>query len=105
MTQPSASFAALDDDRLLSEEEVAQRVPMHRSTRYRKVRDGTFPAPIWISANRRVWRLSAIVAWIAEREKHPLRPRAYFGKTQPATPAEPTNQLVSSRRAAKAVTK
>ena len=99
------------EDMLVLEREVEALIPMHRSTRYRKVLAGDFPPPIWISKGRRAWRLSSLRAWIAQREQNPIRPRTYFGRqatanAQPPTPAHVSNQLATSRRtAAKAVTK
>lgn len=95
----------LIEDRLILEPEVEVMIPMHRSTRYRKIRSGEFPSPIWISKGRRAWRLSSLRAWIADREQNPIRPRAYFAKAEPPTPAQSTKRLVNSRRAAKVVTK
>jgi predicted DNA-binding transcriptional regulator AlpA len=85
----------LEDDRLITEDEVNQRVPMHRVTRYRNVREGTFPAPIWISANRRMWRLSAILAWIAEREQNPAKARRYFNVGKATAQERAAKRLVS----------
>lgn len=77
----TSNEAPLVNDRLVLEPEVEAMIPMHRSTRYRKAREGTFPAPIWISKNRRAWRLSALLEWIANLEQNPIKPRAYFGST------------------------
>ncbi len=91
MKKHFATRPITEDDRLILESEVQERVPLHRSTIYRKVQNGTFPAPIRIAANRNAWRLSAILRWIAEREQHPIAARAYFGKTK-AAPARGTGQ-------------
>jgi prophage regulatory protein len=77
MKKHPATSPVTEDDRLILEPEVLARVPFHRTTIYRKVQTGTFPAPIRIAANRNAWRLSAILAWIADREAHPLTPRKY----------------------------
>ena len=92
MTQRAAPVVtpgggSLIEDRLLLEPEVEAMIPMHRSTRFRKIRADEFPAPIWISKGRRAWRLSVLLAWINAREAHPIRPRPYFGKKEPPTPA------------------
>lgn len=39
-----------------------------RMTLWRKTKDGSFPAPIKLSSRCVAWRVSAIEAWIAERE-------------------------------------
>ena len=49
--------------------EVEQAIGVSRSTIERMVREGTFPSPIQLSANRVGWRLETVLAWLAEREK------------------------------------
>jgi predicted DNA-binding transcriptional regulator AlpA len=68
------------DDRLLTEKEVLERIPLNRSTVYRMTRDGRFPEPIQLTAARKCWRLSTIAAWIAAREANPASARLYFGR-------------------------
>jgi prophage regulatory protein len=85
MRKHPAASPVTADERLILEKELLDRVPFHRTTIYRKVQDGTFPAPILIAPNRKAWRLSAILSWIAEREQHPIEPRAYFGKAKAAS--------------------
>ena len=54
-------------DRLLSEKESLGRlVPWGRTTLWRKVRDGGFPAPRAVSENRKAWLESEIAEWMAE---------------------------------------
>ena len=92
MKKHTATPSITADERLILEDELRERVPFDRSTIYRKVRNGTFPAPIRIAANRTAWRLSAVLNWIAEREQHPIAPRAYFGKTKSASIATSTER-------------
>jgi predicted DNA-binding transcriptional regulator AlpA len=80
MKKHPAISPATEDDRLILEHELLARVPFHRSTIYRKAKDGTFPAPIRIAANRNAWRLSAVLRWMAEREANPVEVRPYFGR-------------------------
>jgi prophage regulatory protein len=87
MKKHPATSPIAADERLILEDEVLTRVPFHRSTIYRKVQAGTFPAPIRIAANRNAWRLSAILAWIRDRETHPVEPRTYFRKVKTEPPA------------------
>jgi predicted DNA-binding transcriptional regulator AlpA len=71
-----------DDEVLLTEKDVRQRVPLHRATIYLWVREGKFPEPIWLTPTKRVWRLSDIKRWIAERQANPARPRVYHTLTK-----------------------
>ena len=48
-------------------------IPWSRVHLRRLVRRGAFPAPVEISANRRGWRKSDLLAW---QEKRPERGRA-----------------------------
>jgi len=66
---------------LVCTSEVVATVRLSRTTIWRMVREGRFPAPIQITACRRAWRLSDISAWIADREANPIASRAYFGRT------------------------
>ncbi len=60
-------------DRLLSEKEILNRViPWGRTTLWRKVRAGKFPAPRAIGKNRKAWLESEISGWIA---KCPVAPQ------------------------------
>lgn len=54
--------------RMLGIKEVCALVPY--STRHldRLIRKGLFPAPIFLSENRRAWRASAVAQFIRERE-------------------------------------
>lgn len=53
--------------RLLRKKKVLERVPYSDTTLWRRVKDGSFPAPIRISANAVAWRESDIERWIAEK--------------------------------------
>lgn len=46
---------------------VIKRVGMSRSSVYRKIQEGSFPAPIKISERLNGWPESAIDDWIAEK--------------------------------------
>jgi len=39
--------------------------PFARSTLWRRVKDGTYPAPIKISERVTVWRYADVMAWVA----------------------------------------
>ena len=49
---------------LLTCREIEQRTGLSRSTIFRKVRDGTFPAPVKIGKRALRWLESGIRVWI-----------------------------------------
>lgn len=51
-------------DRFLRLDTVLDRTGLSRSTLYRKVEDGTFPAQIKIASRCVGWRESAIADWL-----------------------------------------
>ena len=63
-----------EPDRIIRLKTVLSRTGLSRSTIYRKIAEGTFPAQIRISANGAGWRESDINRWIADpvswRPKH-----------------------------------
>lgn len=59
-------------DRLLTQTQVLDRIPVTRGTLYHWRKAGTFPLPIRIG-NRTMWRESAITEWIAAREAESQR--------------------------------
>ncbi len=46
--------------------EVEERTQMHRATIYRKIKLGTFPAPIRLSVNCSAWYATDIARWFAD---------------------------------------
>lgn len=54
-------------DPLLREAEVEVITSLSKTTRWRKVKAGEFPAPVRISARRCAWRKSDIVSWLASK--------------------------------------
>ncbi len=52
-------------DRILRLKTVLNRTGLSRSTLYRKIADGTFPAQIKISTNCTGWRESEINTWMS----------------------------------------
>jgi prophage regulatory protein len=82
MKKHPATSPVTEDDRLILEADVRARIPLHRSTLWRMVQEERFPAPVRIAANRKAWRLSAVLAWIADKERNPIERRAYFGKSR-----------------------
>ena len=59
-------------DRILRIEEVLDITGLSRSSLYRRINDGTFPAPLLLGgdASRAVgWLESEVIAWIASRPR------------------------------------
>ncbi|QOT71193.1 AlpA family transcriptional regulator [Sphingobium fuliginis] len=54
------------NDRIIRLNTVLARTGLSRSTLYRKIADGTFPAQIRISVHGAGWRQSAVDRWIAD---------------------------------------
>lgn len=64
---PATNVAASDaarPDRILRLRTVLDRTGLSRSTLYRKIDEGTFPAQIHIAARCVGWRESAILEWL-----------------------------------------
>ena len=53
-------------DRIIRFDTVRARTGLSRSTIYRKIREGTFPAQLKISTNGAGWRESDINRWVAD---------------------------------------
>jgi prophage regulatory protein len=54
-------------ERLLAFDEVRSRIGLSRTTIWRLIKSGDFPASVQISAARRAWAASAIESWIASK--------------------------------------
>jgi prophage regulatory protein len=52
-------------DRLLRLSDVMERTGLGRSTIYRKISEGTFPAPVKVGQAAVRWKESDLAAWIA----------------------------------------
>ena len=68
----------ITDERILTTAEVLERIPLTRQSLWRMAREGRFPPPVRLTSARIGWRLSAVLAWLAEREHQPLDRRPYF---------------------------
>ena len=55
-----------EPDRIIRLKTVLDRTGLSRSTIYRKIAEGTFPAQIKISVNGAGWRESDVNRWIAD---------------------------------------
>lgn len=72
----------LADERIVGPDQLLDRIPLDRSTIYRMVQEGRFPAPIRLTASgsRIGWRWSAVLRWLTERETDPVAARTFFGR-------------------------
>ena len=65
--RPASGQPSLAPDRLLRLPEVQKLIPLSRSTLWRAIRKGKFPAPVRISENAVAWRASDIQQWFDTR--------------------------------------
>jgi prophage regulatory protein len=57
-------FAEASPDALLKVDVVASFADVSRATVYRRVRDGSFPKPVRLSARCTRWRAGDVMAWL-----------------------------------------
>ena len=74
------------NDPMLRPPEVMERTGLSRTTLWRRVRAGTFPAPTELGENAIGWPASSISAWLAARPQ-----RTYGAETQ----YQPTHEAAS----------
>ena len=67
---------------MLRPPEVMKRTGLSRTTLWRRVRAGTFPAPYQLGANSIGWPESEIATWLESRPRH-----TYGAETAPAPEA------------------
>lgn len=67
-------------DKMLRASDVMTRTGLSRTTLWRRVRAGTFPAPIQLGENSIGWPASAIDSWLANR------PQRTYGAEMPYQP-------------------
>jgi len=71
-TQPHrysrSSRAAVSSNVFLRLPQVLARVPISRSTLWRRVNDGTFPRPLKLSDRVTVWRSEDIDDWMRQQQ-------------------------------------
>lgn len=68
------------EDRIIRLKTLLARTGLSRSTIYRKIAEGTFPAQIKISVNGTGWRESDINRWIADPAR--WRPNGKFDEVR-----------------------
>lgn len=57
-------------ERIIRLKTVLHRTGLSRSTLYRKIADGTFPAQVRISVHGAGWRESAVNRWVADPARY-----------------------------------
>jgi len=60
---------------ILRDPEVLARTKLRRVQRWRRVRKGTFPAPVQLGPNSIGWYEDEISAWLAERPRVSYAPQ------------------------------
>jgi prophage regulatory protein len=61
------SSYTLPETGFVRQKQLAAIIPFSRTTLWRKVRAGEFPAPVKLSAGITAWRVEEVRAWIASR--------------------------------------
>ena len=56
--------------RVVRRDEVSAITGLARATIYKKVAEGTFPAPLRLGSRAVGWRLADIEAWLASPDRH-----------------------------------
>jgi prophage regulatory protein len=76
MTKKTQAPVAAPADRLLPMPKVMDLTSLSKATVYRKVADGSFPAPFKIGKSRVAWLEADITGWIKSRTRavHPEQP-------------------------------
>lgn len=62
-----ASYGVLPATGFVRQKQLVPAVPFSAATLWRKVKAGTFPAPVKLSAGVTAWRVEDIRTWMAER--------------------------------------
>lgn len=65
---PTFALATAASDRILLQSEVLDMVRIGRTTLYKMVKAGTFPAPLHLTKRIRGWKLSAVQQFLASVE-------------------------------------
>lgn len=78
MKRRAVTSPALTDERILTTAQLLERIPLTRQSLWRMAREGRFVKPVRLTRSKIGWRWSAVLAWLNEREDHPLDRRVYF---------------------------
>jgi prophage regulatory protein len=80
-TDPASSSSTHEpepESALWRADRVCRYTTLNRSTLWRQVRAGKFPAPIKLSDYRIAWRSADVMAWVQNRPTHYVREPAQF---------------------------
>ncbi len=67
MSTTLSTNVALPETGFLRQPQVLSFIPISKSTLWRRVKAGTFPAPVKLSPCVTVWRVEDMRRWIAEQ--------------------------------------
>jgi predicted DNA-binding transcriptional regulator AlpA len=67
---------------VLESEVLKNYAPFSRATLYRKIGDGEFPPPVFISPNRRAWFADELAAWQDALREQNYKPSRARGRDQ-----------------------
>jgi prophage regulatory protein len=76
---PQPAVTPMFVDRLLSFKRVLEVTSLSRATLYRKIGDGSFPAPLKIGNSRVAWKEREIAEWIAQQPRATNQPICSVG--------------------------
>lgn len=68
-SQPVANYGALPATGFVRLADLRPILPFSDRTTWRKVREGTFPAPVKLSERITAWRAEAIRQWLDEQSQ------------------------------------
>jgi len=80
---PKTAALTETDERLVGTREILGTdgepafLPVHRSTLNEMIAEGRFPAPLRLIPSKLLWRWSTILKWLEERERQPVKRRAF----------------------------
>lgn len=67
MATTELSLGELPATGFVRQKQLALIIPFSRTTLWRKVKDGEFPAPVHLSANVTAWKVELIRKWIEDQ--------------------------------------
>ncbi len=90
MIPSSVQSKCLPETGYVRQSQLLLFVPFSRSTLWRRVKDGSFPAPVKLSPKVTAWRVEDVRRWMAEVDGHPGT-----SHTQTRTAAHETARVLS----------
>lgn len=82
-----ANFSDLPDSAFVRQPKALEVVPFSAATLWRKVKEGTFPAPVKLSARVTCWRVSDVRQWMAAQSEQAYTPMKKLTKKAKLTTA------------------